>query len=323
MSRKHLMIISAAACALSLVGVLIDELDRNADAPYLRIARSLPAVWAVALASYGESSDSQHRFTEQETIRKSFAFNAAGGARRLEVDNVFGSIEVVSTKADQVELVVAKAIRAESQERLEAARSAVKLDISQTGNDVRLYVDGPFRCHCSGDCVGVRDDEGYRVRMDFQLQVPSNIDLKLSTVNEGKIKVQGVGGDFSLRNVNGEIEMSEVAGSGSARTVNGGVKVTFRENPRANSEFASLNGSVELQFAKNLAADFRFKTLNGGIYTDYSLNALPQRPPVQERRNGKLVFRTDRYTGGRVGSGGPEIKLENLNGDIRVLERRS
>jgi len=44
---------------------------------------------------------------------------------------------------------------------------------------------------------------------------------------------------------------------------------------------------------------------------------------VQERRNGKLVFRTDRYTGGRVGSGGPEIKLENLNGDIRVLERRS
>ena len=132
-----------------------------------------------------------------------------------------------------------------------------------------------------------------------------------------------MGGDFSVRNVNGEIEMSEVAGSGSARTVNGGVKVTFRENPRANSEFASLNGSVELQFAKNLSADFRFKTLNGAVYTDYSLTALPERPPVQERRNGKLVFRTDRYTGGRVGSGGPEIKLENLNGDIRVLERRS
>ena len=323
MTRKDLMMISAAACALSLVGLLIDELERNADAAYLRIARSLPAVWAVAFANHGESSDPPLGFTEQETIRKSFALNAAGRARRLEVDNVFGSIEVVATKSDQVELVVAKAIRAESQERLEAARSDVKLDISQTGNDVRLYVNGPFRCRCSGDCVGIRGDQGYRVKMDFQLQVPSNIDLKLSTVNEGKIKVQGVGGDFSLRNVNGEIEMSEVAGSGSARTVNGGVKVTFRENPRANSEFASLNGSVELQFAKNLSADFRFKTLNGGIYTDYSLTALPERPPVQERRNGKLVFRTDRYTGGRVGSGGPEIKLENLNGDIRVLERRS
>jgi hypothetical protein len=101
------------------------------------------------------------------------------------------------------------------------------------------------------------------------------------------------------------------------------VKVTFRENPRADSEFASLNGIVELYFAKNLSADFRFKTLNGGIYTDYALTALPPRPPVQERRNGKLVFRTDRYTGGRVGSGGPEIKLENLNGDLRVLERHS
>jgi hypothetical protein len=159
--------------------------------------------------------------------------------------------------------------------------------------------------------------------MDFQLQVPNDIDLTLKTVNEGQIRVQGVAGVFSIRNVNGGIEMSDVAGSGSARTVNGSVKVTFRENPRADSQFASLNGALELQFAKNLSADFRFKTLNGAVYTDYALTSLPARPPAQERRNGRLVFRTERYTGGRVGSGGPEIKLENLNGDIRVLERHS
>ncbi len=300
MVKTHLLMISVVACALSVVG---------------------PMLLGVAFAKHGES-DSRMTFKEQETIRKDFTFNP-GGQRRLEVDNVFGSIEVVATKSDQAQLVIAKTIRAESQERLEAARSEVKLDISQKGNDLRLYVNGPFRCHCSGDCVGIREDEGYRVKMDFQLQVPNNIELKLRTVNEGQIKIQGVGGDFFVRNVNGAIEMSEVAGSGSARTVNGPVKVTFRENPRADSEFASLNGSVELQFAKNLSADFRFKTLNGGIYSDYLLTALPERPPEQERRNGRSVFRTDRYTGGRVGSGGPEIKLENLNGDIRVLERHS
>ena len=42
-----------------------------------------------------------------------------------------------------------------------------------------------------------------------------------------------------------------------------------------------------------------------------------------ERKNGRFVYRSDRYTGGRAGSGGPEIKLENLNGDIRVLESGS
>jgi hypothetical protein len=294
MARTDLLIISVAACALLL-----------------------------AFAKHDEPSDSQMPLKEQETIHKSFSFNTAGVRSRLEVDNVFGSIEVVATKSDQAKLVIAKTLRAESQERLEAARREVTLDISQQGNDLRLYVNGPFRCHCSGDCVGIREDQGYRVKMDFQLQVPSNIDLKLKTVDQGQIKVQGVRGDYLVRNVNGGIEMSEVAGSGSARTVNGTVKVTFRENPRADSEFASLNGLVELFFAKNLSADFRFKTLNGGIYTDYALTALPPRPPVQERRNGKLVFRTDRYTGGRVGEGGPEIKLENLNGDLRVLERHS
>jgi hypothetical protein len=42
---------------------------------------------------------------------------------------------------------------------------------------------------------------------------------------------------------------------------------------------------------------------------------------AQEERHGeKFVFRADRYTGVRIGAGGPEIKVENLNGDIRILE---
>jgi DUF4097 and DUF4098 domain-containing protein YvlB len=140
-------------------------------------------------------------------------------------------------------------------------------------------------------------------------------------VNDGHIKVQGVEGNYSVHNVNGGIEMLNIAGSGKVRTINGGVKVTFRENPRANSEYASLNGNVELYFAQNLAADFRFKTFNGGVFSDFPLSALPNRSATEERKNGKFIFRSDRYTGGRVGSGGPEIKVENFNGEIRVLER--
>ena len=40
----------------------------------------------------------------------------------------------------------------------------------------------------------------------------------------------------------------------------------------------------------------------------------------EEHRGAKVVFRADRYTGVRVSSGGPEIKMETLNGDIRILE---
>jgi DUF4097 and DUF4098 domain-containing protein YvlB len=157
--------------------------------------------------------------------------------------------------------------------------------------------------------------------MDFQIRVPRNIDLTLKTVNSGHIQVGDVSGEYSIHNVNGTIDMTDVAGSGVARSVNGHVRITFRENPRENSDFASVNGAIELYFQHNLSGDFRFKTFNGGVYTDFPVTALPVRAVQEQHEGSKLVFRADRYTGGRIGAGGPEIKIETLNGDIRILEK--
>jgi DUF4097 and DUF4098 domain-containing protein YvlB len=207
---------------------------------------------------------------------------------------------------------------------METAKKEVTLDITDQPELLKLYVNGPFRCNCgngSGGCVNWNGDRGYRVKMDFQLQVPRNIEVRLKTVNSGHVRVQDVTGNFSVHNVNGGIEMQNVAGSGVAKTVNGPVKVTFRENPREKSDFATINGNVDLYFVRGLAGDFRFKTMNGAVYSDFEMSSLPAQPVSSERHGTKFVFRSDRFTGGRVGSGGPEIKAENLNGDIRVLER--
>lgn len=268
-----------------------------------------------------DDSDSNLRLQETETIRKSFNLSAAH--KVLEVDNVFGSIDVVGGQGDQVQLVVNKTLRAESQAKMEAAKKEVTLDITDQPDLLKLYVNGPFRCNCNGNdgCSGWHGDRGYSVKMDFQLQVPRNIEVKLKTVNSGHVHVRDVTGDFSVHNVNGGIEIQDIAGSGVAKTVNGGVKVVFRENPREKSDFGTINGNVDLYFTKGLAGDFRFKTMNGHIYTDFEMTSLPAQPASAETRNGKFVFHSDRFTGGRIGSGGPEIKAENLNGDIRVLER--
>jgi DUF4097 and DUF4098 domain-containing protein YvlB len=157
--------------------------------------------------------------------------------------------------------------------------------------------------------------------MDFKLEVPANVNVTLSTVNDGNIKMSGVTGDYRVRNVNGSIDVTDAAGSGIVKTINGHVKVSFRENPKADSEYSSLNGDVVLNFAQNLSADFRFKNMNGGVFTDFDLTALPQKASTEERKNGHFVYRSDRFTGGRVGAGGPEIRVENLNGAIRILQR--
>jgi DUF4097 and DUF4098 domain-containing protein YvlB len=255
---------------------------------------------------------------EKETIQKSISMSGVQH-KSLDVDNVWGSIEVVGTNSDQVQLTVNKSVRAESKDKLEQARKEVTLDITDQQGSLKLYVNGPFRCNCNDAC-GHREFDGYTVKMDFQLQVPSDIDVKVKTVNEGRVLVRDINGNFLVRNVNGDVEMDNIVGSGTAHTVNGPIKVSFRQNPRENSDFRTVNGDVELRFAPGLAADFRFKTFNGAIYSDFPVTALPVHAIQEERHGAKVVFRADRYTGVRVNSGGPEIKVENLNGDIRILE---
>jgi hypothetical protein len=256
---------------------------------------------------------------EQEKIEKSFAMPAGAGRRTLEIDNVWGSIEVVGTASEQAQVTVNKSIRAESKGKMEQARKDVTLDIKQEANGLKLYVNGPFRCDCH-DCGHAREFEGYIVKMDFVVQVPRDIDIKVKTVNEGHVSVRDINGSFLVRNVNGDIQIRNIAGSGTARTVNGPVKVSFRQNPREESDFETVNGAVELAFARDLSADFRFKTFNGGIYSDFPVTALPVQGMKEEHHGAKVIFRADRYTGARINAGGPQIKVENLNGDIRILE---
>lgn len=307
------------AAALLLPVIPASKMASGGSRSRASIVKALYAVLEPETVSAKGRDDDDHYMNAQdeEKIQKSFTMPA--GQKSLEIDNIWGSIEVMADTTDKVELTVARSNRAESQTKLERAKKEVTLDITQEEGALRLYVNGPFRCQCD-DCRHSREDDGYRVKMDFTVHVPRDIDIKVKTVNEGRVKVSNINGSFVVRNVNGDIEMVNVAGSGTARTVNGPVTVSFRQNPRENSEFKTVNGSIELKFARDLSADFRFKTFNGGIYSDFPVTSLPLHPIQSEHKGGRVVYRADRFTEARVNAGGPEIQIENLNGDIRILE---
>lgn len=285
-----------------------------------RLTAAIVLAAMLACPALAEHGDRDYPVRDQETIRKTFDLGNAAGQRVIEVDNVNGSIEVVGTDSNQVQLIVIRSNRAESQEKLDAARKEVTLDVTEQPGSLKLYVDGPFRCCWECGCKRSWRNPGYSVEMDFQLQVPRSSDIKLSTVNSGEIRVRDIRGKYSVHNVNGSIEMLRVAGAGRAATVNGEVKVTFLENPREDSSFESVNGDIDLHFVRGLSADFRFTTFNGDVYSDFPVTSLPRRPMQVQRKGSKTLYRTDRFAGGRIGSGGIEVRIENLNGDIRIRE---
>jgi hypothetical protein len=289
----------------------------------------LVAALAVILGlSFGAS---EYPVTEKEEIRKTLTFADPAKAKSLAVDNIFGSIEVAGGSGQEVEMVIVKTIRAKSQEKLLKAKEEVILDISQDGNDLLLFVDGPFRSKEEDRPSRWKSTEsrerrhpGYEVQYDFKVKVPREIDLDIRTVTDGTIKVHNIAGDFVVRHVNGPIEMTAIVGSGKAQTVNGGVRVLFSRAPSAACSFKTINGKLEVYFPEGLKADFRLKTFNGEIYSDFPVTYLPAQPPIQEHKDGKFIYKSDRFFGVRVGAkGGPEIKIDSFNGDIFINKNKA
>jgi len=316
--KKLFAVLSVYLAAALLLLVLPAKNLAGAHSRKSILRSLLVAMWPETVWAESRDDDEDLPVRDEEKIQKSFAMPATG-QNSLEIDNVWGSIEVVADAAGKVEMSVDRTTRAESKEKLELAKKEVTLDITQQEGALKVYVNGPFRCQCD-DCRHSRDDEGYRVKMDFVVHVPREMDIKVKTVNEGRVVVRNTSGNFLVRNVNGDVEMDNVSGSGTARTVNGPIVVSFRQNPKENSDFKTINGKVELKFAPDLSADFRFKTFNGGIYSDFPVTAMPVHAMEQEHKGRKVIYRADRYSEVRVKSGGPQIQVENLNGDIRILE---
>lgn len=291
------------------------------------------AILSVSIFFCVFSALAQAPLEEKENLQRTFS-----GAKTVEIDNLNGGIHIVGYSGGEVQLNAVKAIRARSAEAMANAKTEVKLDITEKDSTLSLYVDGPFRCRCRDGSPGFRDASpgfrgrrdssvnierhpGYDVQYDFELKAPYQTNVYLRTVNHGDIRVENLAGDFDINNINGGVELSEVSGSGRAYALNHPLKALFSRNPKSPSYFGSLNGLIEVTFQPDLSADLKFKTFNGHVYTDFAVTALPPVPAVPENRNGKFVYRSNGFYGVRVGAGGPELKFDAFNRDIKIISR--
>lgn len=276
---------------------------------------------AFALASTPVRSSAAWNTEAREPFHYTFSNDTT-----LDVDNVDGTIQITADGGNTIRVEGEKIIHAVSQQEVERAKKEVTLDVNEKDRIAQLYVNGPFRHGRDSDSDhGFHvhyDDHGYEVTYNFNIHIPRDTELRLRSVN-GEIKTEQTGGKFDVSAVNGAVSMTAAAGSGSAHTVNGRLTVSFRESPKAAVDFKTVNGAIEASFPPGLSADLSFKTLNGPVYTDFDTAALAQAAGTAERKNGKFVYRQDRRTSVRVGSGGPELKFETVNGEIRIKKESS
>lgn len=158
-------------------------------------------------------------------------------------------------------------------------------------------------------------------RTDLVIQVPTQCSMKLSTVNEGDIEVENVGGDLEANNTNGSIRLKQITGSVVAETVNGEVLVTFaRANPDKAMSFSSFNGDVDVTFPASLKATVDLKSDQGEIYSDFDMQMEKAAAQVNKDGGTKGKFRVsmDKGVRGTINGGGQEIRFTTFNGNIYI-----
>jgi hypothetical protein len=269
--------------------------------------------------------DRDYPVQKKEEIQKTLKFADTSKPGELVLDNVFGPIKVEGYAGKDVLLIAHKTVYAKTAEKASLAEGEVKLDITEKGRTVDVYVDGPFRDNERGrhEHHSWRDP-GYEVYYAFEIKVPVRTDLAVSTVMGGDVEVSGVEGEFDVHNVNGKVRMSDVAGSGEVQTVNGELVVGFRRVPADRCVFKTINGDVIVTLPADTSADFRLKTFNGEAWSDFPVSALPLRQATREESHenkGKFMYKADRSIGVRMGKGGPEILMDTMNGDLLIKKR--
>jgi len=163
----------------------------------------------------------------------------------------------------------------------------------------------------------------WNVKTNLEIEVPSGMDLNVSTYNDGDLMITNIVGEVELTNYNGEIAALNISGSVIATTYNGDIKVTFDKVTEGKPmSYATYNGDIDLSFPAATKATFKVKTEQGDIFTGFDMNIVSSGPvKQQDAKTGSFKIKIDEWKKGDINGGGPEITMKNYNGDIYIRKK--
>lgn len=258
----------------------------------------------------------------KEHITKQFQANKG----TVAVYNIWGSIKVEGYNGDKVLIEIDETIKGDTKEDVDQGKKEFKLGFDQKADSVIAYTAEPYdtRPRNRWDNDDRHHRVHYIVKLDYTLKVPFNMNLAVSTVNDGQITVKDVYGSLKVNNVNGSLEIINAKGTTTARTVNGPVTVNYLAVPPGESSYHTINGQMNITYPANLSADLTFKSMNGQFFTDFpDAQVMPSKVVKTESKSGAgTTYKLSSNSDVRIGSGGKLFKFETLNGNIYIKKQQ-
>jgi DUF4097 and DUF4098 domain-containing protein YvlB len=216
----------------------------------------------------------------------------------VSIQNINGDVEIAVWDQNTVKVDAVK--RAYQRERLDEA----KVVVENTADSIRIKTEYPDRNQTFTDQGPRRYNNPATV--DYTLTIPRKARLDSAELVNGSLEIEGAEGDVKAASVNGQLKARGLAGEVKLSTVNGSVEaIMTRLDDSKAVTLNSVNGNIVLIIPANAGAQIKASTVHGGITNDFG-----------------LMVNDGQYVGhdlsGQIGSGGPRIRLSNVNGPIAV-----
>jgi hypothetical protein len=267
---------------------------------------------AAAAASLAGTIHAAGRVEDSKTWTDSFPVTATQPT--LKIENIWGDVTVRPGKTGEISVRVRETRSAPDQDRFDRSQETLRLNTEVDENGVAFYVGNRSRYwHGSDNCRGCRLD------VRFEVTVPPDTKLDVSTVNDGRVDIDGISGHVSAANVNGPIAVNGLRNCDEMNSVNGDVSLGFSASPAADCRIETINGDITLVLPDDSGLDVAMDLFNGRMLTQLPVGALALPATVEHiESDGQHKYRIEQQAGVRIGAGGPKFTISSMNGDIRI-----
>src|SRR6266850_3703153 len=261
----------------------------SANNPQQRIGNPSPSPDVI----FGYASEASDEVREE--FHQTYPLAANG---RVSLENMNGGVQIKVWDRPAVQLDAVK--HAYRRERLAEAR----IDVNSSEETIRIKTDYPDENQrFTSEERGRYDNPAV---VDYVLTVPRQAVLESIELINGPIGIDGVEGSVKASSINGPVTARGLLGEAKLSTINGPLQATFtRLDDSKPISLDSINGPVTLIIPSDSNAMVRASTVHGDISNDFGL----------EVTHGEYVGHD---LAGQIGTGGPRIKLGNVNGPIRI-----
>lgn len=245
-------------------------------------------------------------------------YPVSGTAPRLDISNIWGSVTVRPGAPGVIRVSVVEERSAPDRALFDRSLDLLRLDVRADAAGVSLVVGERERAglqsrHCR-DC---------RVDYQFTVEVPADAIVDVSTVMDGKVDVQGIGGDVSASNVNGPVAIAGIRNCKSVSSVNGRVDLAFAQAPVSNCDIETVNGDITISIPDSAGVDVALDLFNGEVVSQLPIDTFSLPATIEQSvEDGRSIYRIQQLSGLRVGAGGPVYKVASMNGDLRITAHR-